>query len=385
MNLTKERNYILNLETSKIELHFSKEDYQALSLDEKKMLKSSFLFSPKAQAWVSRSKNNHYSAIATAEKLGFTSNGKTGKRLTFQEELELEAEKAENKSERFEQYADNATKRGQQLQGEFNEMKKDWSWITQPNISSSAGRSFTNQRNRIIARYEKGFDEYRKSEYYKERAETARATADQSKLQSKTYLNNRIEETKKAIRQLEKRTTNSENTDLLDRLEYEVDKLAYLHNCLDEIGGITYSKENIKPGYLVKIRGRHNVVVKTNPKTVEVKSSHATFSLKYNYADIQEVEIPENYKEIKKETPINPFKTGDVVTMTNIGGDRIIGAFQIIKTTPKSVVMQEINVEDNKPQLNSFKNDEQLRKTPRKSYNGTDVLAYQSWYLYKQL
>lgn len=385
MNLTKERNYILNLETSKIELHFSKEDYQTLSLDEKKMLKSSFLFSPKAQAWVSRSKNNHYSAITAAEKLGFTSNGKTGKRLSFQEELENEATKAENKSERFEQYADNATKRGQQLQGEFNEMKKDWSWITQPNISSSAGRSFTNQRNRIIARYEKGFDEYRKSEYYKERAETARATADQSKLQSKPYLNNRIEETKKAIRQLEKRTEQTENTDLLDRLEYEVDKLAYLHNCLDEIGGIQYNKENIKPGYLVKIRGRYSVVVKSNPKTVEVQSNYTTFSLKYNYADIRDVEIPENYQEIKKEAPINPFKTGDIVTMTNIGGDRIIGAFQIIKTTPKSVVMQEINTVDNKPQPNSFKNDKQLRKTPKKSHNGTDVLNYESWYLYKQL
>lgn len=303
MNQVKERNYILNLETSKIELHFSKEDYQALSLDEKKTLKSAFLFSPKAQAWVSRSKNNHYNAINAAEKLGFTSKGKTGHRLSFQEELENEAKKANNQSERFEQYASNAEKRAGQLQGEFNELKQDLSWVTQPNIASSSGRSFTNQRNRIIARYEKGFNEYRKSDYYKERAETARATADQSKLQSKPYLNNRIEETKKAIRQLEKRTTNSENTDLLDRLEYEVDKLAYLHNCLDEIGGITYNKENIKPGYLVKIRGHYSVVVKANPKTVEVQPTYITFSLKYNYADIQDVEIPENFQEIKKETP----------------------------------------------------------------------------------
>lgn len=32
-----------------------------------------------------------------------------------------------------------------------------------------------------------------------------------------------------------------------------MDKQAFFENCLDEIGGIEYNKENIKPGYLVKI------------------------------------------------------------------------------------------------------------------------------------
>ena len=67
-----EKTYILNKETQKIELHFSKSEYQALSDSEKRELKSTYLFSGKAQAWVSRSTNNHYSALRVAEKLGFT-------------------------------------------------------------------------------------------------------------------------------------------------------------------------------------------------------------------------------------------------------------------------------------------------------------------------
>mgnify|MGYP007066364968 CR=1 FL=1 len=45
--------------------------------------------------------------------------------------------------------------------------------MTQPNINSSSGKSFTNYRNKIMNRYVKGFDEYRKSDYFKEKAVTA--------------------------------------------------------------------------------------------------------------------------------------------------------------------------------------------------------------------
>lgn len=63
------KSYLFNKETQKIELHFSKEEYQSLSEELKRQLKSAYLFSGKAQAWVSRSTNNHYNAIKVAEKL----------------------------------------------------------------------------------------------------------------------------------------------------------------------------------------------------------------------------------------------------------------------------------------------------------------------------
>ena len=48
------KTYIFNLETKKIELHFEKAEYLALSETEKKDLKSNFLWSSKAGGWVSR-------------------------------------------------------------------------------------------------------------------------------------------------------------------------------------------------------------------------------------------------------------------------------------------------------------------------------------------
>ena len=81
------KNYIKNLETGKIELHFSKPEYQALSDELKKEIKSSYLFSGIAKAWVSRGIHNQYRAIQTAIKLGFTEEEKQGERLTFAEQL----------------------------------------------------------------------------------------------------------------------------------------------------------------------------------------------------------------------------------------------------------------------------------------------------------
>jgi hypothetical protein len=77
------RNYILNLETSKIELHFTKEEYLNLSDELKKELKSGYLFSRHCNAWVSRSKNDHYWAKKIALKLGFTEEERKGSRLTY--------------------------------------------------------------------------------------------------------------------------------------------------------------------------------------------------------------------------------------------------------------------------------------------------------------
>ena len=68
-----EKKYILNRETGKIELHFEKSEYQEMPEDKKRILRSNYLFSRKAKAWVSRAKYpNLYSAKHAAEQLGFT-------------------------------------------------------------------------------------------------------------------------------------------------------------------------------------------------------------------------------------------------------------------------------------------------------------------------
>jgi hypothetical protein len=384
------KEYILNRETGKIELHFSKSEYQALSDEQKAELKRYFLFSGSRSAWVSRSANNHYMAIKTAEKLGFVDGGKVGERLSYAEQLERKAERAEARAERFEQYAENAERRAEAMQSGWREAAKDWSYVTQPIISGHSGSErFARQRQRLIERYEKGFDEYRKSEYFKEKAITAQATASQTQLKNKTYLYNRIEECNKDIRALEKSIITAEERNnsewlenLLEKMEYELDKLAFFQNALDELGGVQYNKDNVKPGYLVKIRGSWEVVLKVNAKTVQTKSNYCALELKYPYAEIQDMKIPEGWIE-PKNTIENPFVIGDIVTFTYIGGNRIRKAFQVVKTTDKSVTIQEIKVENNKPIPDEFINDKQERRTVKKSRDGAFVVNYDDFYLYK--
>ncbi len=196
--------YLLNKETQKIEMHFDKQEYLALSDEQKREIKSRFLWSRTAGAWVSRSKNNHYFALQVAKKLNLEDAGAVGERLSYEEELNKKAEKAEARSERYEEYADNAQKRAENMQAGFNECRKDLSWLTQPNINSARGRAFTRSREKIINRYRQGFEEYRKSDYFKERAEVARQTADKKQLENPIYLHNRIKECKRNITKLEK-------------------------------------------------------------------------------------------------------------------------------------------------------------------------------------
>lgn len=87
-------NYIMNLETQKLELHFDKSDYMSLSDNLKKEIKSNFLFSAKLGAWVSRAKfPNLWRAEAVAKKLGLENGGKIGEMLTFAEQMEQKAER----------------------------------------------------------------------------------------------------------------------------------------------------------------------------------------------------------------------------------------------------------------------------------------------------
>ena len=96
MTTATERNYIFNRETLKIELHFDKAEYQALSEEQKRLLKSNFLFSRYSSAWVSRAKEpNLYHARQAAVKLGFTQEQKQGERLSFSEQVERQAKSSE--------------------------------------------------------------------------------------------------------------------------------------------------------------------------------------------------------------------------------------------------------------------------------------------------
>lgn len=309
--------YILNKETRKLELSFTKFEYTALSDTQKSEIKSACLWSSKAGAWVSRSINNHWRVEQIALKLGLENGGKVGETLSYAEELERKTEKAEARAERYIEYSENAEKRASNLQSDFNEYRKDWSWLTQPIIAGHSGsRAFANHRNKVMARYERGFEEYKKSEYYQERAATARATASNAKLEDKVYLSNKIKETSKQLKIYQDCIVKYEEalykiqqgetlknrkgevltseyieeriSDLLEKYEYEQGKFEFFDGCLNGLGGVAYNKTNVKKGDGVKIRGEWCKVLSANPTTVRVLNGLGWDWMKYPYSEIQE-------------------------------------------------------------------------------------------------
>ncbi len=405
--------YIFNQETQKLELHFSKPEYMALSDSQKAEIKSYFLFSKTSSAWVSRSTHNHYYPEQIAIKLGLENGGKVGERLSYAEELERKSEKAEARAERYEQYSENAEKRAERLQSELNSYRGDIAFFTQPIIAGHAGsRAFANYRERLYKRYERGFEEYKKSSYYQDRAATARATANNAKLNDRVYLHNRIKERNKNLKVYQEHIVQYEQAlykiqqgeelknrsgevltealmeeriaDRLDKYEWEHDKLEFFENCLAELGGIQFSKENIKVGYIVKMKrwGRCEIV-SAGPVNVTFKildGGAAGGYLTDPYAAIESI-ITVKETKVKIE---NPFKTGEVLCKYRPYDNSIYKAYQIIKVTDTGVKIQQIAIENGVPIINKFTDEPAKQKKVTKSKFSDFVGIYDGdWQLHK--
>lgn len=195
--------YVKNLETNKIELHFDKNEYHQLDDISKKEIKTFFNFSRYRQAWVSKAKNHHYTPISIAEKLKLENKGEIGEPLSFEEELERMDNRAYEKLVRFQSYLKNSEKRQEQLQSEFRTLAKDWAWLTQPNVNTSSGRAFTRQREKVVKRFEKGFEEMDKQAYFKGKIASFEKTIEGAKFSDPFYLGRRIDELTKHIKKLE--------------------------------------------------------------------------------------------------------------------------------------------------------------------------------------
>jgi len=389
------RNYIFNLETTKIELHFEKSEYDALSDAQKALLKRNFLWSRMGKCWVSRCKEpNLYSPKAAARELGFTEEVRQGERLSYGEQVEQRTERAENRADRYEGYAANASGRAEQLQSGLNSMHGDIAFFTQPNINSSAGRAFTNHRERLYARYERGFDEYRKSEHFLSRAAAARDNASGGEFQDKGYLDRRIKECEKAIRTRQKTVARyeailaaldngEEKTKLdgtpctavevtawiereLELLEVVMDKQGFLQNCLDDLGGIAFHQGNIEVGYIVHVR-RWGAVEVVGKGPVNISYKILTGGAAGMGGTVAYAEITKIIKADKREPDKHPFVAGERFSVRRVTFDNpnsfkstvTMVEYEIIKATDTTIRLKEAGT-DSKP----------ITRKPRKCENG---------------
>ena len=276
--------------------------------------------------------------------------------------------------------SDRANERAEALQKPINDMHGDIAFFTQPNINTSAGRAFTRRRNKMWDAYERGYEEFKKSAYYAERAETARKTASLTRPKDKAFCERRIAEAQKDIRAL-KRSMNEyetylenmgENSEINgkygirltrdsieeqlenwnERLEQALSKEIYYRECLEELGGVQYSKDNIKVGYIVKVKTYGlNKVVGTGPKyfTYVDVSGRFPCALKASYGEIIEVVRAEEEKPQK-----HPYEVGEEFTIPVWNGSKYVNTLhRIVKTTDKTVSV--LNTESGKTSVRTPK------------------------------
>lgn len=284
--------YITNKTTNKIELHFEKSVYLALTDAQKSAIKSACLFSRSGGCWVSRGYVGSWSAVNArkiADEIGLENAGSEGERLSFAEQQQQKAERAEARAERYEARADRAAEHAENLQSPIESMRGDTAFFTQPNINSSAGRAFTRLRERMFSAYERGFEEFKRSEYWRERAETARQTAKGCELKSISFCQRRIDECNHDIK------ANTKNLDTyrdylrriesgeqikryngeimtreaveeliestLEKIDASIDKSEYYQAMIEQQGGQQYTAENVNVGDIVRVECWGNVEV----------------------------------------------------------------------------------------------------------------------------
>lgn len=192
-------NYYIVNEDNKAELHFYFLDYKALDQNKKNEIKKYFLWGKGRQAWVSKGFYNTWGAQSVIKMLNLPLWEKRARR-SFADEVERKKDNAEYRSDRYEAKAQKAVTRAESLQSEFNRLRKDWSWITQPNINTSRGRSFTRARDRVYQKYERGFEELKKSDYFMDKAGISKNTAAMKKYEDLDFVARKIKETEKSIK-----------------------------------------------------------------------------------------------------------------------------------------------------------------------------------------
>ena len=125
-------------------------------------------------------------------------------------------------------------------------------------------------------------------------------------------------------------------------LKAKLDELGFYQDCLDKLGGVTFSQENVKPGYIVRMKRWGNVtVVGTGPKNFTHKTANSPIVLTDSYAEIVAV-----VKAVEAVPEQHPYKVGDTFTchrwnrMIPPHGDTEKVTYTIIRATEKSVTLK---------------------------------------------
>lgn len=307
--------YKRNLETQKIELNFEKSTYTALSEEVKKRIKSNFLWSNYAGAWVSRAKGrNTYQAEQIAKELNLTFEGEMGEVLSFAEQVEREQQRAQDRAQRMEIRQEKAEQKSTEY---YNNAKQIGSFIPmgQPIlVGHHSEKRHRRDLDKIDNSMRKSCQEDDKAKYYENKVQNATYTAEGEKFKNVNYLLNRISD---CNRDLRANTRSLEGKDLVNRATGEkqvngceiseqrrekleivraeiLEKLDFFTTKLKEIGGGELTAERIKEGQpsFVLIGKTWYPLKSINRDTVTVLNwlNIASFTWKFKFDQIKSMQ-----------------------------------------------------------------------------------------------
>lgn len=252
-------------------------------------------------------------------------------------------------------------------------MHGDIAFFTQPIISGHAGsQAFARRREKMFTQYEKGFEESCKSGYFQDRARTTGQSGSKWNQVSGAYLDRPIKECKKEIKARKKNIlyyepcvplrTARRNADTmallslsrwsltgwnrnLKLIEKAMGKQAFLEACVDEYGGIRFSKDNVKVGYHVRLdKFGLAEVVGAVPQNITYRiltGGSKRMRLKAAYAEITEIVRAEENREMHSFTVGERFMAEQYICDgDSYRRNRVHITYEIIKATSATIPVE---------------------------------------------
>lgn len=240
-------------------------------------------------------------------------------RQSFGERLEAKRERAEERAERYEGYADNAAQRSESLHAQARQMADGIPFGQPVLVGHHSEKRDRNYRGRIHSKFEKSFEEQKKAEHYEQKAAAASRTAAEKSL---PFMHRRLKEAEANLRKLtanlekceapgylENSTVSPERltqwiaeaktrqTDYREQVAYWQAQIAAKSAQVVEGGGAIFSKETIAKGDVIVTKRGAWVAERVNALSVSVSElMGVAYRYKHTipYAEIMQVVKPDD-------------------------------------------------------------------------------------------
>ena len=228
-----------------------------------------------------------------------------GGRLSFADQLETKRARGIERAERYEDWADSARKQSTAAYDRSSAAVEGIPMGQPILVGHHSEKRHRAAVDRSARAMDKSVEHTDRARGHAFKAASARHQAERE--YTKPFVHNRIKESKAELRRVHKhlerdyteeayyqgREGSARLAQWLDRqaqLKAELaEKITYWEGQLDQLGGVTYARDNVSKGDVVRIRGAWSEVIRANPKTVKIRiltGGAAGMELNYPYAEI---------------------------------------------------------------------------------------------------